>query len=97
MNQSSPIATHHTSTTYYCDRCGAPYCERIGILNLVLDLTEDAYCLTCLAAEQGVADSNQLLETLRPYIQSRDCFKKPWDAFDPATCPLRALGTCATC
>jgi hypothetical protein len=89
--------TTSPATTYYCDQCGAPYCERIGLLNLALDLTEDGYCLTCLAAAQGVDNANQLLETLRPYIQSRDCFKKPWNAFDPTTCPLRAMGICATC
>ncbi len=78
---------------YHCADCDAPYCERVGLMNLALDITEDGYCLACLCARQDVPQPD-LLETLIPYIHSRDCFKNPWQKFDASPCPLLPQGLC---
>lgn len=78
---------------YYCQACDAPYCERVQIMNLALDITEDGYCLACLATQQG-ASPNDLADTLKDYIASRTCFLTPWQAFNPAGCPLLATQAC---
>lgn len=80
---------------YACETCGAPYCERVSVMNLALGETEAGYCLPCLAQLQaGTVTAGALAERLKPYILSRDCFKKPWLAFDPSPCPAASTNTC---
>lgn len=78
---------------YYCDRCDAPFCERVQLMNLALDNTEDAYCLACLAADHDM-DEAGMAAFANDYIQSRDCFKTPWQAFDARPCPRVSTHTC---
>lgn len=79
--------------TYTCDDCGTPFCERILVMNLAMDLVEDAYCLTCLAQREGT-EPEAFFEWVRGYIESRNCFKTPWDSFDAAPCPRIADKSC---
>jgi hypothetical protein len=78
---------------YTCDRCGAPVCERVQIMNLALDYVEDIYCLACLAAEQGTSE-HELADFAKAYVHSRECFKTPWDKFDASRCPKLAQNQC---
>jgi hypothetical protein len=78
---------------YTCDRCGAPVCERVQIMNLALDYVEELYCLACLAAEQGIREP-ELADFAKSYVHSRECFKTPWDAFNAACCPKLANHQC---
>jgi hypothetical protein len=78
---------------YTCDQCGAPVCERVQLMNLALDYVEDLYCLQCLANEQGMPQP-ELAEFAKDYVQSRECFKTPWDKFNASTCPKLPLGQC---
>ena len=71
---------------YYCAQCDAPFCERVNLLNLALDYEENGYCLNCLSADQQVASPRALVLQLLPYINSRDCFKKPWHEQNVAQC-----------
>lgn len=81
------------SFDYYCDRCDAPYCERVNVMNLALEQTEAGYCLACLATLENNTPEG-IAATVVPYIKSRDCFLKPWQAFDPADCPLQTTRQC---
>lgn len=80
---------------YACDRCGAPFCERVQIMNLALDYVDEMYCLSCLATEQAMADAD-LAEFAKDYVYARECFKTPWDNFaDKAvTCPKLQTQQC---
>ena len=78
---------------YTCDRCGAPVCERMQIMNLALDNIDDLYCLACLAEEQDMAQP-ALADFAREYVYSRECFKTPWDAVDAKGCPRLSTGEC---
>ncbi len=78
---------------YHCARCDAAYCERVNIMNLVLDYTEDGYCLSCLATEHEM-DEPGLVAHLKTYIDSRECFLTPWSGFDPSPCPRLRTQTC---
>lgn len=78
---------------YTCDRCGQPLCERVQLMNLSLNYEEEIYCLNCLAAEQGMSEP-ELAEFTKEYIQSRDCFKTPWDKFNAKPCPKLATQQC---
>lgn len=71
---------------YTCDSCTAPVCERGHIMNLALGLEEILLCVPCLAQHQGNAPDD-LVETLYDYIQSRDCFKSPWEKNPAHHCP----------
>ncbi len=53
------------------------------------------YCLTCLAAEQGIGDA-ELANFAKDYVYARECFKTPWDnmAEKAKTCPKIALQQC---
>ena len=88
MHQSAP-----DFFDYYCDRCDAPLCERVQLMNPALDHTEAAYCLACLAAEHDM-DEPEMARFAFDYIQSRDCFKNPWQAFDASPCPKIQSKTC---
>lgn len=79
--------------TYTCDDCGTPFCERILVINLALDFVDDAYCLACLAQKEDT-EPEALFHWIGDYIQSRNCFKTPWDSFDPASCPRIQEKTC---
>lgn len=79
--------------TYHCDACDAPFCERVNVMNLALDHVDESLCMDCLAREQENSPK-ALSEQLVGYILSRDCFKTPWEAFDPSGCPKRESGTC---
>lgn len=78
---------------YTCDRCGQPLCERVQLMNLALNYEEEIYCLNCLAAEQGMSEP-ELAEFTKAYIQSRDCFKTPWDKFNAKPCPKLSTHQC---
>jgi hypothetical protein len=81
---------------YYCAQSDEPFCERVQILNLALGYTEDQYALSVLLALHGFDTPQALLAYLLPYIESRDCFKKPWHALDATLCPRRAEGLCCS-
>lgn len=80
---------------YTCDRCGAPVCERVQIMNLALDYVDELFCLSCLAAELDMT-APALADYARQYVQARECFKTPWDAFAPQAlqCPQLTLKQC---
>jgi hypothetical protein len=78
---------------YECDACQAPVCERMLLFALAHDYEEETLCLDCLVEKEGV-DKVVFVEKTKTYIQSRNCFKKPWDAFDASGCPLLEKGSC---
>jgi hypothetical protein len=80
---------------YACDRCNAPVCERQTLIGLALGVEEETLCIACLEVQEGLAQDVFLPKTKR-YIQSRDCFKKPWNAVaeQAKNCPLLPLGQC---
>lgn len=71
---------------YICDRCARPYCERISIMNLALDLVEEAYCLECLAEDQGL-NAEAFYTWILDYVESRECFQTPWHNYAYQACP----------
>src|SRR4051794_9740319 len=71
---------------YTCDRCGAPVCGRMQIMNLALDFVEELFCLACLASEQDMAEA-ELADFAKAYVYSRECFLTPWQNIQAATCP----------
>jgi hypothetical protein len=80
---------------YACDRCNAPVCERQTLIGLALGVEEETLCIACLEVQEGLAQDVFLPKTKR-YIQSRDCFKKPWNAVveQAKNCPLLPLEQC---
>lgn len=78
---------------YTCDRCGAPVCERVQIMNLALDFVDTLECLSCLAERQGMSMAD-LAGSVRDYIDSRECFSTPWRNFRAGTCPLIEIRAC---
>lgn len=77
---------------YRCDQCEALVCERMLLFALAHDV-EDTLCLHCLIAREGI-ESTLFIHQTKSYIQSRSCFKKPWDAFDASACPLLEKKAC---
>jgi hypothetical protein len=71
---------------YFCDRCGAPFCERVQVMNLALNYVEEQYCLPCLAAEQDMGQAD-FAAFAKEYVYARECFKTPWDNFNALVCP----------
>jgi hypothetical protein len=71
---------------YACDRCGAPFCERVQIMNLALDYVDEQYCLACLATEQEMGQP-EIAAFAKDYVHARECFKTPWDNVNAAACP----------
>jgi len=76
----------------YCCQCSAPLCLRKQVLNLALGETEKFLCLVCLADAHG-QKPEELLQQMRDYVLSRDCFKKQWQYYlsveycpDPSGC-----------
>lgn len=78
---------------YTCDACGKDFCERISVMNLVLDLTEEAYCLECLSEREGQS-SQHFYHWILEYVMARDCFKTPWTHFNASPCPRITDGSC---
>lgn len=78
---------------YICDDCGKPVCERLQVMNFALDNLEDLYCIQCLAVQEE-STPTALATTLSAYIQSRECFKTPWDNFAAEGCPKKLDNTC---
>jgi hypothetical protein len=79
--------------TYACDACETDVCERIALINLALGYEETVVCLNCLVVQEEI-EATTLLRTTKAYIQSRDCFKKPWNAIDISACPLAPHNLC---
>jgi hypothetical protein len=79
---------------YFCTDCDAAFCERVLLINLALGFEDDAYCLDCLARIQACETPAALVMQVFGYIQARDCFKTPWNAFDAAACPRQANQQC---
>lgn len=74
-----------------CANCGQSLCLRQQVVNLALGQTERMLCLTCLATENEQSQ-NEILESIVPYILSRDCFAKEWRRHtSDAHCPGCAL------
>jgi hypothetical protein len=70
-----------------CLRCGRKLCLRQQVLNLALGVDDELLCLPCLAADNGKAPAD-LLASLGPYVQSRQCFYKEWRKYaSEAACP----------
>lgn len=71
---------------YVCDGCGKPFCERIHVMNLVLDNLDEEFCLECLAAEES-HEPEGFYQWIINYVDARECFKSVWDKFDASPCP----------
>jgi len=78
---------------YACDATGAPFCERVHIMNLALGNVDEEYSLAVLAAEYSKTPAEMAIFCWG-YVQARDCFKKPWLQFDASHCPLLATHEC---
>lgn len=62
------------------------------MINLALGFTDQMYCLACLG-NQNEKSPADLLDSLKDYISSRECFAKQWVRYssvnycpDPAGC-----------
>jgi hypothetical protein len=71
---------------YHCALCDAYFCERVHLMNLALENLEDEYCLVCLAKEQEMS-LKDVSAFVYGYVESRECFKTPWDKFEASKCP----------
>lgn len=70
-----------------CKRCSIRLCLRQQVLNLALGFTEAMQCLNCLAQTNG-KDAAEMLDDLKIYIYSRECFKSQWVKYlDETYCP----------
>jgi hypothetical protein len=78
---------------YYCDRCDAPLCERVQIMNLALNYVETLLCLACLAQDHEMSEP-ELAAFVNDYVHSRECFETPWMAFNARACPRLETQTC---
>ena len=82
-----------TFFNYTCDQCQAPVCERMLLFALAHDVEEETLCLDCLVKQESV-EKEAFVQQTKAYIQSRNCFKKPWHAFDASQCPLLESHQC---
>jgi hypothetical protein len=71
---------------YTCDLCGTEYCERISVMNLALDITEEGFCLACLSKQYSELTPENFYHWIYSYIESRDCFLSPWQQFAYQSC-----------
>ncbi|MFN8615212.1 MAG: hypothetical protein U0003_04805 [Vampirovibrionales bacterium] len=71
---------------YACDACGTPFCERVNLMNVALGLTEQGYCLPCLAAQYQRTPS-VMAEFCWQYVKARECFLDPWQQIEAHQCP----------
>lgn len=78
---------------YECDACGRSFCERIHVMNMVLNHVEEEYCLECLAQNEN-REPQAFFNWIVAYVMARDCFKTPWDNFNVAPCPRIADKSC---
>ena len=70
-----------------CLRCGKNLCMRQQVLNLALGVDDYLLCLFCLSEDNGKGPA-ELLASLGPYVQSRQCFYKEWRKYgSEAACP----------
>ncbi len=67
-------------TPVVCCQCASSLCLRKQVLNLALGETEKFLCLFCLAAAHQ-QPPEELLQQMRDYVLSRDCFKKQWQRY----------------
>lgn len=79
---------------YVCNTCQTPFCERILVMNLALDLEDEQYCLKCLSSQEGLNNEKAFYDFITPYIKARDCFLSPWQKFNPNPCPRITDKTC---
>jgi hypothetical protein len=63
------------------------------LFSLAQGLEEEALCVNCLTQHLSIPAERWVPKTKR-YIQSRDCFKKPWNAIDADACPLKKSNAC---
>ena len=60
-----------------CFICHRKICMRQQVINLALGYIESMFCLHCLAKDMGRSPA-EIIESLRPYISERQCFKQSW-------------------
>ncbi len=78
---------------YYCDACDKPFCERIHVMNLVLNNVDSEFCLECLA-KSTEKEPDAFYHWVLDYVMERECFKTPWEKFNPTPCPRITDKTC---
>lgn len=72
-----------------CCACSRPLCLRQQVLNLALGNVEEVYCLPCLG-RQSDRTALEVLNSLKPYIEGRNCFAKQWRLYlNESNCPDR--------
>jgi len=80
-----------------CGKCGDSLCLRQQVINLALGLTDEMSCLPCLAKENSQAPA-EVLDGIRDYILSRDCFAKEWKRYISVEyCPNQSGCVPSTC
>ncbi|MBK8189487.1 MAG: hypothetical protein IPK79_03465 [Vampirovibrionales bacterium] len=57
-------------------------------MNFAVGVIDDPTCLSCLGKEFQRSEAAMAAYCWR-YIQQRECFLTPWQAFDPSPCPRR--------
>lgn len=81
----------------HCSKCSEPLCLRKQTINLALNHVEEMFCLTCLGEHYGRKPEDVLL-SVKPYIQSRPCFDKEWMRYrDESACPQPKTCFLASC
>ncbi len=86
------MSTPSSFFEYSCERCQGLVCERMLLLALAHDV-EETLCVDCLVNQLDVPTEAFLTKTKR-YIQSRSCFRKPWNAVEASRCPKKDEGLC---
>ena len=70
----------------YCHNCAKELCVRQKLINMATGRTETMYCLVCLGKRENM-QPEPLLDKIRKYILSRQCFQKEWIKYkEPSTC-----------
>jgi hypothetical protein len=71
-----------------CASCSQTVCLRQQLISMALGYTEKTLCLICLSNEMG-RTREDILETVLPFIEKRDCFAKPWNRYENVNyCPF---------
>lgn len=60
-----------------CKSCQGVLCLRQQVINLALGQIDTMSCLRCLADENAQSEMD-VVDSIVPYILSRDCFAKEW-------------------
>jgi hypothetical protein len=80
-----------------CALCAAALCLREQVLNLALSQTNRLLCLLCLAKDND-KPAEEVLEELKAYILTRECFAKEWVKYlDQGFCPKQSTCYPAPC